>query len=80
MTAGGLAGWEAGSAGSALLLAALLGLRHATDPDHLAAVATLAGDTDAGGARGAARLGLACGFSFGTGYAGLAFARLVGAA
>jgi hypothetical protein len=43
-----------------LLLAALLGLRHATDPDHLFAVTALvAGEQDGrdGGARRAARLG-----------------------
>jgi hypothetical protein len=45
-----------------LAVAMLLGLRHATDPDHLAAVSTLvAGDRDESGARRAARLGLAWG-------------------
>ena len=49
-----------------LLVAILLGLRHATDPDHLAAVTTLiaAGEERAG--RAAARLGLAWGFGHGT--------------
>lgn len=50
-----------GSAGPALLLALLLGLRHATDPDHLAALATLAVDPERTGARSAAGLGLAWG-------------------
>ncbi len=45
----------------ALLAALLLGLRHATDPDHLTAVSTLVmSDGDAGGRR-AAKLGLAWG-------------------
>ena len=43
-------------------IALLLGLRHATDPDHLAAVTTLA----AGDGRSAARLGLAWGTGHGT--------------
>ncbi len=43
-------------------IALLLGLRHATDPDHLAAVTTLA----AGDGRAAARLGLAWGIGHGT--------------
>lgn len=50
-----------GGAGPALLLALLLGLRHATDPDHLAALVTLATDPAREGARAAARLGLAWG-------------------
>jgi hypothetical protein len=58
------------SDGTTLLLvlgiALLLGLRHATDPDHLAAVTTLA----AGDGRGAARLGLA----WGAGHASSLFA------
>lgn len=40
----------------ALLLAALLGLRHATDPDHVMAIVTLQG-TEGSRVRGAARLG-----------------------
>ena len=40
----------------ALLLAALLGLRHATDPDHLMAVTSLVA-VDGAGTRAAARLG-----------------------
>jgi hypothetical protein len=43
-------------------IALLLGLRHATDPDHLAAVTTLS----AGDGRAAARLGLAWGTGHGT--------------
>jgi hypothetical protein len=42
------------------LVAVLLGLRHATDPDHLAAVTTLIASTERR-ARDAARLGLAWG-------------------
>lgn len=55
---------EAGTgsgAGAALLLALLLGLRHATDPDHVAALVTLAADPQRGGARAATRLGIAWG-------------------
>ena len=53
-------------AGETLLLvlgvALLLGLRHATDPDHLTAVSTLlAGEREDGGARRAGRLGLVWG-------------------
>jgi ABC-type nickel/cobalt efflux system permease component RcnA len=56
-----LAGLGEGSLVLALAVAVLLGLRHATDPDHLTAVATLiAGDRDRGPAR-ARRLGLAWG-------------------
>jgi ABC-type nickel/cobalt efflux system permease component RcnA len=40
-----------------LLVAVLLGLRHATDPDHIAAVTTLVAGARAGAARRAARLG-----------------------
>jgi high-affinity nickel permease len=53
------------STGVVLLVAALLGLRHATDPDHLAAVAVLvAGDREA--PRGTARR---LGFAWGLGHA-----------
>lgn len=45
----------------ALLAALLLGLRHATDPDHLTAVSTLALSDGRRGARGAGTLGLAWG-------------------
>jgi ABC-type nickel/cobalt efflux system permease component RcnA len=44
-----------------LAVALLLGLRHATDPDHLAAVSTLIASEPEGGARRAVRLGLAWG-------------------
>ena len=44
-----------------LLLAFALGLRHASDPDHLVAVSTLAADTRGRAARAAARLGAAWG-------------------
>ena len=53
------------SDGSSLWLVAvaavLLGLRHATDPDHLAAVTTLVATTKDRATRGAAELGLAWG-------------------
>jgi hypothetical protein len=56
----------AGGAGLALaaVAALLLGLRHATDPDHLTAVATLV-LTERGGGRRAGRLGLAWGAGHG---------------
>jgi hypothetical protein len=44
-----------------LLAAVLLGLRHASDPDHLAAVTTLVAGRGGRGGRRAARLGLAWG-------------------
>jgi ABC-type nickel/cobalt efflux system permease component RcnA len=59
-----LAGLGGGSVAVALLLALLLGLRHATDPDHLTAVSTLVMSGEQGGRR-AALLGL----SWGTGHA-----------
>ena len=40
-----------------ILVAALLGLRHATDPDHLAAVTTLVASGEERASRAAARLG-----------------------
>lgn len=46
---------------AALGLALLLGLRHATDPDHLAAVTTLVASDAENGPRAAGRLGLAWG-------------------
>jgi cytochrome c biogenesis protein CcdA len=53
-----IAGWgPGGGLVSAFLVALLLGLRHATDPDHLTAVASLV----VGERRGATRLGLAWG-------------------
>src|SRR6185312_16351185 len=47
------------------LVAMLLGLRHATDPDHLTAVSTLAAGEEPD-PRGAARLGLAWGLGHAT--------------
>jgi len=60
---GALDSWLAGAStgstlGLALLVALVLGLRHAADPDHLAAVTTLVA---AGRGRAAARLGAAWG-------------------
>jgi ABC-type nickel/cobalt efflux system permease component RcnA len=49
----------------ALVVSLLLGLRHATDPDHLTAVSTLVMSEGERGARRAGRLGLA----WGTGHA-----------
>jgi ABC-type nickel/cobalt efflux system permease component RcnA len=71
----GLDGWLAGfSDGTTLLVvglvAVVLGLRHATDPDHLAAVATLIAGTEERATRAAARLGLA----WGAGHAASLFA------
>jgi len=60
--------------GQSLLLvvavAILIGLRHATDPDHLTAVSTLIASDDDRGARRAGRLGL----SWGVGHATTLFA------
>jgi hypothetical protein len=51
----------------ALIAAVLLGLRHATDPDHLTALSTLVlGEERAGGARLAGRLGAAWGLGHAT--------------
>jgi ABC-type nickel/cobalt efflux system permease component RcnA len=55
-----LAGLGDGSIAVALLLALLLGLRHATDPDHLTAVSTLVMSDERGGRR-AGTLGAAWG-------------------
>jgi ABC-type nickel/cobalt efflux system permease component RcnA len=49
----------------AFVAAILLGLRHATDPDHLTAVATLFLSDQRSGARRAAELGLAWGLGHG---------------
>jgi len=60
----GIDGWLAahGGGGSlALCVAVLLGLRHATDPDHLTAVSTLVLSDARNGTRRAGRLGLAWG-------------------
>ena len=56
-----LAGLGGGSVALALLVAVLLGLRHATDPDHLTAVATLIVSDAHDGAARARRLGVAWG-------------------
>src|SRR3954468_3669400 len=59
----GLLGGHAAGQGPVvvLLLAFALGLRHASDPDHLVAVSTLVADTRGRAARAAARLGAAWG-------------------
>ena len=67
----GLDGWMTGfSDGTSVLLVivvgVLLGLRHATDPDHLAAMTTLIAGGRERAARAAARLGLAWGLGHGT--------------
>jgi ABC-type nickel/cobalt efflux system permease component RcnA len=49
-----------------VLIGVLLGLRHATDPDHVAAVATLAAGARDRAARRAAELGLAWGLGHAT--------------
>jgi high-affinity nickel permease len=49
-----------------LLVAVLLGLRHATDPDHLAAVSTLLASSKDRAARRAGELGLAWGLGHAT--------------
>jgi ABC-type nickel/cobalt efflux system permease component RcnA len=49
-----------------LAVALLLGLRHATDPDHLAAVSTLIASEPEDGSRRAGRLGLAWGLGHAT--------------
>lgn len=61
---------DGGSIALALLVALLLGLRHATDPDHLTAVSTLVMTDRRGGTRRAASLGL----SWGLGHATTLFA------
>ena len=63
-SAGGASIWVA------LAAAVLLGLRHATDPDHLVAVTTLVAGRQEGAARGAGELGLA----WGLGHAATLFA------
>jgi high-affinity nickel permease len=50
----------------ALAIALALGLRHASDPDHLVAVSTLVADGRGRAARAAARLGLAWGLGHAT--------------
>jgi ABC-type nickel/cobalt efflux system permease component RcnA len=49
-----------------LLLAFALGLRHASDPDHLVAVSTLVADTRGRASRAAAKLGAAWGIGHAT--------------
>src|SRR5690349_10776034 len=57
-----LAGFSDGATlGVVALVAIVLGLRHATDPDHLAAVTTLIAGTEERAAKAAGRLGLAWG-------------------
>lgn len=56
-----IAGLSGGGILVALAVALLLGLRHATDPDHLTAVSTLVMSEDRRGARRAAALGVAWG-------------------
>src|SRR3954447_20924632 len=65
-----LAGLGDGSLALAAVVAVLLGLRHATDPDHLTAVATLITGDARDGLRRARRLGL----SWGAGHALTVFA------
>lgn len=55
-----------GSSGMPLAVAAILGLRHATDPDHLTAVSTLVLGSPLDGARRAGALGLAWGLGHAT--------------
>lgn len=65
----GLDEWLGGMGGSgamAFFVAALLGLRHATDPDHLTAVTTLVLSDSRDGARRASALGLAWGLGHAT--------------
>jgi ABC-type nickel/cobalt efflux system permease component RcnA len=67
----GLDNWVAGfSDGTTLavvaVVAIVLGLRHATDPDHLAAVTTLIAGTEERAAKAAAKLGLAWGLGHAT--------------
>jgi ABC-type nickel/cobalt efflux system permease component RcnA len=68
---GGVDGFISGHAAGhgalvVLLLAFALGLRHASDPDHLVAVSTLVADTRGRAARAAARLGAAWGLGHAT--------------
>lgn len=60
-----LADLGGGSLAVALVVAVLLGLRHATDPDHLTAVSTLVLSDEERGTRRAGRLGLAWGLGHG---------------
>jgi ABC-type nickel/cobalt efflux system permease component RcnA len=56
-----IANLSGGGLAMTLVVAVLLGLRHATDPDHLTAVSTLVLSERRGSARGAVKLGLAWG-------------------
>lgn len=56
----------AGSGALGFVVATLLGLRHATDPDHLTAVSTLVLSDDRNGTRQAGALGLAWGLGHAT--------------
>lgn len=60
-----------GTGALGLLVAVLLGLRHATDPDHLTAVSTLVLSEERDGARKAGVLGLAWGLGHATTIFGL---------
>jgi ABC-type nickel/cobalt efflux system permease component RcnA len=55
-----------GATALALLVAVLLGLRHATDPDHLTAVASLVVSDEESGSRRAGALGIAWGLGHAT--------------
>jgi cytochrome c biogenesis protein CcdA len=61
-----LSGFASGGATMALVVALLLGLRHATDPDHLTAVSTLVLADKRNGVQRARRLGLAWGLGHAT--------------
>jgi hypothetical protein len=65
----GLDQWIAqfgGSGAMGIIVALLLGLRHATDPDHLTAVSTIVLSDEADGTRRAGALGLAWGLGHAT--------------
>ena len=55
-----------GSLGVVLLISLLLGLRHASDPDHLAAVSTLIASEEQEGVRKATFMGFSWGLGHGT--------------
>src|SRR3954452_15104777 len=57
---------QGGGVALVLLVALLLGLRHASDPDHLAAVSTLIASDPDDGTRRAGRLGLSWGLGHAT--------------
>ena len=69
MSVPGLEHWlgqDGGTGAMGLLVAVLLGLRHATDPDHLTAVSTLVLSEEREGARKAGLLGFAWGLGHAT--------------